>query len=123
MSSHEFKTEKATVNQNNIRQYCNVLNLDLSMFSELERKKIDQIYLHDFKSNPYLLFHLKECNHDEKIYLALFYCEKDLQLNLIHIYCLILRDPIKSDLALESIMCKKLSEMVNKVILYSFTES
>ena len=119
----EFKTEKSTVCFKNIRQYCNILNLDLSVFNEFERKKIDQIYLHDFESSPYLIFHLKQYDKDDKIIMALFFAEKDLNLDMLNVCYLCLEKPTVAYPALESNMCRKLSELVKKVIVHSFKET
>jgi len=117
----DFKIEKATVNRKNIRQYCNILSLDLSMFSEFERQKIENIYLHDFDSKPSLVFHLKQHDSDDKFELALFYVEKDNLQNVFHICYLFLDKKNLSESAVETNMCKILSELVNKHIEYSFT--
>jgi hypothetical protein len=119
----EFKTEMSTVYFKNIRQYCNILNLDLNMFNEFERKKIDQIYSHDFKSNHYLIFHLKQYDEDDKILMALFFVEKDLNLNMLHVCYLCLEKPTVAYPTLEINMCRKLSELVKKEIVHSFKET
>ena len=117
----DFKIEQATVNRKNIRQYCNILSLDLSMFSEFERQKIEKIYSHDFDSNPSLVFHLKQHDGDDKLELALFYVEKNNLLNVFHICYLFLDKKDLSESAAETNMCKILSELVNKHIEYSFS--